>query len=342
MRRRLVNHHRLIKNIDRTAEKTERFFDRIFRHRRPRKLKDFTWKGPQYNPYRKEDTTGNRKLLIEVSILLLSVFSCIYLVIFSGLFDITRIHITGNNRIPTQEIETVVINTLEYRDLGFIPNKSFFTASIIDITEVLKKRFPIEQIRIEKRFPHEITIEIKEKVSTLIYDNGEMYALVGIDGSVVELIRAVEKHEWKEIVGEGVTTSPEGITSTVAVVVDRVHTPNTNTVYGEQTPEFPIVYDKRGHVVEKGSGVLEATEAQLMISWYNATKNTDFGISYITIENTLDFYLTTRDGWIIKTRFKRQNPEDQIREIKLALQKNETRKNLSYIDVRYENRIYWK
>ena len=68
----------------------------------------------------------------------------------------------------------------------------------------------------------------------------------------------------------------------------------------------------------------------------------DFGVTHFTIENNIDFYITTQDGWTIKTRFARQSAEDQIREIKLALQKIENKKSLSYIDIRYENRIYWK
>ncbi len=342
MRRRVVNHHRLIKNIDRTAEKTERFFDNILKGRGPRKVKDFTWKGTQYNPYRKEDTGRSKKIAIELSILGVSILLLIYLVIFSGLFNITEVHITGNSRIPTEEIEEVIANTLEYKSFGFIPNSSFVIANTVDISEVLKKRFPIEDIQVEKHFPHEMNIIIKEKVSTIIYDNGEMYGLVGLDGSVVELIRAVENHEWKDIIGKTVTSTADGVTSTIDIVVDQVHTPNTTNIYGDRTKEFPIIYDKRTHEVGKGLKVLKTEEVELLIAWYNQIKNMDFGVAYFTIENNVDFYITTQDGWIVKTRFARQSAEDQVREIKLALQKIENAKSLSYIDIRYENRIYWK
>ncbi|HRH23702.1 MAG TPA: FtsQ-type POTRA domain-containing protein [Candidatus Magasanikbacteria bacterium] len=342
MRKRIVNHHRLIKNIDRTAEKTERFFDKMFKNNKPRKVKDFTWKGTQYNPYRKEDTTGNKKMMIKLSVLVVSILLLIYMVIFSGLFNITDVHISGNSRITTAEIEEVISNTLGYKSFGFIPNSSFLIANTLDISEVLKKRFPIDEIQVEKRFPHEMNIVIKEKVSTIIYDNGVMYGLVGLDGSVVELIRAVENHEWKDIIGKVSTTTTDGVTTTVDVVVDQVHTPNTINIYGDKTKEFPIIYDKRKHEVGKGLKVLKPEEVELMIAWYNQVKNMDFGVSYFTIENNIDFYITTQDGWTIKTRFARSRAEDQIREIKLALQKIENKKNLSYIDIRYENRIYWK
>ncbi len=342
MRRKIVNHHRLIKNIDRTAEKTERFFDKIFKHHGPRKIKDFTWKGTQYNPYRKEDTGRSKKIAIELSILGVSIVLLIYLVIFSGLFNITEVHITGNSRIPTEEIEEVIANTLEYKSFGFIPNSSFIVANTLDISEVLKKRFPIEDIQVEKHFPHEMNIVITEKVSTIIYDNGKMYGLVGLDGSVVELIRAVENHEWKDITGKTVTTTADGVTSTIDIVVDQVHTPNTANVYGDRTKEFPIIYDKRAHEVDKGLKVLKPEEVELLITWYNQIKNMEFGVLYFTIENNVDFYITTQDGWIVKTRFARTRAEDQVREIKLALQKIESTKSLSYIDIRYENRIYWK
>lgn len=341
MRKRLVNHHKFIKSFDRTAEKTERFFDTLFKKNGPRKKKDFTWKGTQYNPFIKEDHSGKRKLILELIILGVSILAVIYLIVFSGFFNITHITISGNSKIATTEIEAVVRNTLEFKSYGFIPNSSFFVANVTDIQDVLQRRFPISEVVIEKKFPHDLIINISEKISTIIYDNGSKYGLVGLDGSVIELLRAVEDSEWTNIMGKGVTTTEDGTTSTIDIVTERLHIPDIKKVT-DQAGDYVVIYDKRGHQVDKGIVVMTPKEVQLMIDWYNEIKNENFGITMITIENDTDFSLQTKEGWIIKGRFVRKNTADQFRELKLALQKIENTKKLSYIDLRYENRIYWK
>lgn len=341
MRKRIVNHHKLIKTFDRTADKTERFFDKLFKKNGPRKKKDFTWKGPQYNPFIKEEKLHKGKLLLKIGTLIVSVVLLIYVVVFSRLFDITNISISGNKKISTAEIEGVIKNTLEYQSYGFIPNSSFFVANIDDIREVLKRRFPIDEIRIEKRFPHDLSIMLTEKISTIVYDNGSVYGLIGLDGSVIELIRAVENYEWKDVVGKMVTTTLDGTTTTVDVVSDRVHTPDTKKIL-DQAGEYPVIYDKRAHQTDKGLIVLRPEEVALLIAWYNEVKNLSFGVNSIIIENDLDFLIQTKEGWTIKSRFARNNAEEQVRELKLALPKIENTKKLSYIDLRYENRMYWK
>ncbi len=341
MRRRIVNHHKLIKSFDRTADKTERFFDKLFKNRDLRKKKDFTWKGTQYSPYKREDTSDRKKLVLELSILAVSVISLVYLIVFSGLFNITHITISGNKKITTAEIETVIKNTLDYKTLRVIPNSSYFLANIEDISEVLKRRFPIDTISITKEFPHDLKVEITEKISTIIYDNSSTYALVGLDGSIIELVREVENHEWEEVFGETVTTTADGATTTLTAVIGKKHVPDYKKIIGE-VGDYPLIYDKRGHVVEKGLSVLTPEEVRLMIEWYNGIKNNEFGIRAFVIENDIDFSIETREGWIIKGRFIRTDTLDQLRELKLALGKIDNTKNLSYIDLRYENRIYWK
>ena len=341
MRRRIVNHHKLIKSFDRTADKTERFFDKLFKNKEFRKKKDFTWKGPQYNPYRREDTSGRRKLTLELVILGSSTLLLIYLIVFSGLFNIRHITISGNKKIDAVEMEVVVKNTLEYKSFGFIPNSSYFVANIEDLKEVLTRRFPIDTITIEKKFPHDLAIGLTEKISTIIYDNGSIYAQVGLDGSVIELIRAVEDREWKEVISAVVTTTEDGTTTTIDAVVDKVHSPDSKGLITE-VGDYPLIYDKRGHTIDKGLKPLSGDEAQLALEWYNGIKNMEFGINLFGIENNTDFFIETKQGWVIKGRFIRKNVTDQIRELKLALQKIDDTKRLSYIDLRYENRIYWK
>jgi cell division septal protein FtsQ len=341
MRRKIVNHHKLIKSFDRTADKTERFFDKLFKKNGPRKKKDFTWKGTQYNPFTKVDHSEKRKLILELIVLTISIMAVIYLIVFSGLFNIIHIMISGNNKITAAEIKAVVKNTLEFKSYGCIPNSSFFVADVTDIKEVLKKRFPIDEIKIEKQFPHDLNITLTEKISTIVYDNGTVYGLIGLDGSVIELIRSVEDSEWKDVIGKGVTTTADGTTSTIDMVTERMHTPDTSKLT-EQTGEYPLIYDKREHQTDKGLTVLTPEEVKLMIDWHNEIKNETYGVAVFTIENDMDFSIQTKEGWIIKSRFARKNAVDQLRELKLALQKIENTKKLSYIDVRYENRIYWK
>jgi cell division septal protein FtsQ len=337
----MVNHHKFVKSFNRTADKTERFFGKFFKRKQHKKIKDYTWKGTQYNPYRKEDNSGKRKTIIKLSVLAITILGFGYVVIFSGLFDITDITVEGNEKISSEEIIEVINKTLEYKSLGFIPNASFFVANIEDLVAVLKGRFPIESVVVEKKFPHDLHVRIDEKILAIVYGNSSLYGLAGLDGSVIERIRAVETHEWQDVMGDVVTTTAEGVTTTLSVVRERIHIPDIASIEREMG-EYAIVYDKRGRDIDKGLQVLTPEEVKTTIEWYHRLKNTEFGMQYLTIENTMDFIVTTKEGWIIRSRFARTAVEKQIKELELALEKIENRRSIQYIDLRYENRIYWK
>lgn len=335
----LSSQHKLVRKVDRAAKKTERWFDRIFHKKNKKKIKGYHWEGTKYNPFTPEDNTFF-SYKIKVGVLCVSIIFLIYLTIFSGFFDITDITITGTDRIHITEVHEVVKNTLDYKNIGVIPNSSFFMANVRDVSEVLKTRFPIQDIRVEKKFPNEMNIQIVEKLSTVIYDNGLLYGIVGLDGRIIELSRAVLEYEWKNIWGTTVTTTIEGIQEQVPIIKGRIHTPDTLKL-AEEIGEYPIVYDKRERAMEKDTEVLHENEVRLIISWFQELQNTEFSSSLFEIQNNMDMHIYTPKGWIIKTRITRNSIEEQLREIRLVLDKNEE-SSLSYIDVRYKNRIYWK
>jgi len=336
----LSSQHKLVRKVDRVAKKTERWFDRIFYKKKKKKIKGYHWEGPKYNPFVPEDTAGFFSYKIKIGILCISTIVLVYLTIFSGFFDITNISITGTDRIDAIEMYEVVKNTLDYKNIGIIPNSSFFMANVRDVSEVLKTRFPIQDIRVEKRFPNDMNIQIVEKLSTVIYDNGSLYGIVGIDGRIIELSRAVLEYEWKNIWGTTVTTTEEGVEERVPVIIGRTHTPDISKLT-EEIGEYPIVYDKRDRIMEKDVEVLHKNEVVLIITWFQELQNTKFGSSLFEIQNNMDMSIHTQEGWIIKTRLTRNNVEEQLRELQLVLDKNEE-ETLSYIDIRYKNRIYWK
>jgi cell division septal protein FtsQ len=143
------------------------------------------------------------------------VLSAVGFFLFSPRFQIQSLSISGNNNIPTEELEKVAGEKAKtsFSLLGF----DVSTASIFLFgksgTDVLMEKFPeIEKVVVKKNFPDGITLEIVEKtpfaVWTDVFDNSKKY-LVDEKGSFVKnyedkeeyssLIRVNQKEKIKDL-----------------------------------------------------------------------------------------------------------------------------------------------
>lgn len=143
------------------------------------------------------------------------VLSAVGFFLFSPRFQIEELKVSGNDNIPTEELERVAGDETKtsFSFLGF----DISTASIFLFgksgTDVLKEAFPeIEEVVVKKNFPNGITLQIVEKtpfaVWTDSFDDSRGY-LVDKEGSFIKnyedkqeyssLIRADQKENIKDL-----------------------------------------------------------------------------------------------------------------------------------------------
>ncbi|MBI2436121.1 MAG: FtsQ-type POTRA domain-containing protein [Candidatus Magasanikbacteria bacterium] len=345
MYRRIINHHKIIKKVDRNLKKTHTWWNRIFNIGKSRS-RDFAWEGRTTNPYKIGMVSFFRRPLVQMSLICLACLFTLILGIYSSFFKLDTITISGLQRIDESELRSAVAGILTFKKLNVIPQSSYFTAGVDDIRNILKERFPIEKIVVQKKFPDVLSIIIEEKISTIIYDSGEYYSYIDLSGKVVEVIRKVGEHEWNIKTSITTSTNEFGEIETHEEIIEKTHVPDIKSVIA-QMGNYPLVYFKKDGDLQINDQILDAHEAKVLVDWFNLlTRTTDIPLKYFSIESdssdSKEFLIKTYEAWYIKSQLA-FSPQTQLEKIQALFREGDIdRAKLQYIDLRYIDRIFWK
>ncbi len=316
----------------------------IFSHSQntSRHQKDFSWRNRNKNPLIRKEKGSNIKIKFQILLIIIAIISMVWLAIYHSFFHISKINITGLQRIDEEEIITSIDSVINYKKLFILPGRNYFLVNVEEISTILKEKYPINSIIVKKTFPHSLSVVIEEKISTLIYDNSNKYAYIGLDGNIVEVIRTVGEDEWIHKTTTTLITNEEGIEIEKEKIIESTHKPPVNRIITEMG-DFPIVYDMRGKEVEQNSVVLKKDTVAGIIKWFDLINNrTDIPFGYIVIDNELgDGFIKTREGWEIKAKLNK-DVEKQFESLQFILKEKVNRQNLNYVDLRFGSQVYWK
>jgi len=338
VRRKLFNPYKQKRRWGRGVKRASKFVS----SRNQIKAKDASWRRRKTNPFHRNREEVNWGKRVKVIILVLALMGMVIFAIFHPFFHIKNQNITGLQRINETEFRDAVFGIIDYKKLFILPGKDYFMVNVEELEDIIKDRFPIESIIIKKAFPDTLDIQIEEKISTIIYDNGEKYNYLGLEGKIVEVLRKVGEDEWQEITKTVTSTNELGEDIQETKVIERIHRPALNDIIKE-LGDYPLVYDKRGFTREINTGVLQPKTVQGIITWFNlVNKRTDIPFGYIIIDNELgDAVIKTREGWGILVQLQ-TDVETQFEELQYLLKNKINRPHLNYIDLRFPGRVYWR
>lgn len=304
-----------------------------------RNKRDLAQRRQQANPYKLE--TKNWKNIIYVGIIVLCTTGTLWLCFYHPFFQIKHIDISGTERLNKEEIHTAVEGIIYYNILFLFPQKSYFLLDVDDVRDILLERLPIDHIRVVKEFPGTIHIEISEKISTIIYDDGAQYSYIDMSGYLVESIRKVGDDEWlieKEMV---TSTSETGEEFREERILSKTHIIPTKQIITEMG-EYPIIYDARTDKKIDNTKVLPEEITQGTMEWYSRIGQTDIPFHYIEIQTQLgEGRLYTKEGWYADI-FLDKDIDGQFNTLLFLLDEKIDRTQLNYIDLRFGDRVFWQ
>lgn len=127
----------------------------------------------------------SRAFWITLLILILSGI-LIYFVVFSQKFWVKSIRISGNQKVDTSEIESLVKEKIN-RQLFSFHSQSIFLSDTDDISESLLIKFPqIEKAKIKEEFPDVLLVEITERVPAGVWCYNEDCFSIDKSGVIFE------------------------------------------------------------------------------------------------------------------------------------------------------------
>lgn len=251
-----------------------------------------------------------RLAFLVVSSLVASVVFLVYSLFFSGLFSVKSVLVAGNEEISEEQVKNLTDNYLNKTYLlGYIkPFSNILFTSPEEIENFLRREFPIiGDVDVDKKlFAKALSIDIEERKIVGIWCKSE-------NGSCFYFDK------------EGVLFKP------------------APRVIGDV---FLIIEDGRWRDFKLTDGF----DDRALLEKINLTKNILDEMSFIAYDNfflpqgSFEFWVKTKEGWYIYLD-KEADIANQLAALKKFLNEKLSpvrRQTLQYLDLRINNRIYYK
>lgn len=125
--------------------------------------------------YKKPYRLRKRKSILKsrffwLAILILIIFGGIfYLICFYSFFQVKEIKISGNEKVSSENLENLLTGKINQKIL-FFSSESIFLANFSEIKkEILKDFLLVEEINLERKLPHTILLQVKERKPAAIF-----------------------------------------------------------------------------------------------------------------------------------------------------------------------------
>jgi len=226
------------------------------------------------------------------------ILGLIYLFIFSEVFEIREIEVLSPNEYLKTRIEEIIAPEL---------NKNIFLLKSAEIKTQILDQFPeILELDFQKKIPHALVIQVKEKkeIATLCYEDYQKCLFIDENGLMFKQVE-------KELIGD------DGL-------IILLREPNENLNLRESFSLNNKIED-----FLEIEGILE--------------NNLKIEIKNFIIISQKRLNIKTEEGWDIYFNLEK-DIKLQITKLRVLLEKEipmADRKNLEYIDLRFE-RIFYK
>jgi len=250
---------------------------------------------------------GNRFFWLTLLVLII-IGGVFYFIAFSSTFQIKEIKISGNQKISSENIKILIEEKLNKKILLF-DSKSIFLVNLNEINKIVLEKFlQLSQVNLERKFPNKIIVKIEERKPAAIFYSNENYFLIDKEGVIFEKISELSQQILKI----------KNLTIT------------TELKLGDKA----IEKNKLSQILEIESKLREDLKIPL---------------AELSIASEERINAKTSEGWEIYLNPK-NNIDWQLIKLSLILKEKipqEKRKNLEYIDLRFEKvyifpETYWQ
>ena len=264
----------------------------------------------------------------------------VYLFVFSPVFKIAEIKMSGNNLIASEQIESTVRSVLQSKILKIIPSDT----TLALIGERIKKD-------ILKAYPEIATVDIKrESISGLAVTVTEKQA------AAVICLSAAPSPSATLSPSPFLSASP--IASSFSVEHSQEKLPESGQCFFTDgagliyrgAPEIsgtllPTFYSDNAQLLQIGSAAISSTTLQFSLVLKKELRQAGVDLTGFILNDdvTPELKAFTSEGWLIY--FDRERPaltQAKILETLLNGEIKDKRATLQYVDLRVEDRAYYK
>lgn len=288
-----------------------------------KRKKDFNKKS-FINPFfsRKSASKLGLKKKLYLASFIFIIFSLIYIFWFSSIFNITEVEIVGGKFIDKDSIRQKAIEQTENKRFALFSQKNIFFFDNKNLIKSIQGNLLVGEFKIDKKlFSRKIVIDIKEKITSLAWLSGSESYLLDLEGVAV-----------KQVKSSDLLVEPS-LDGTEVIRPD----------FGEKNAI--LVYDESNTEVEVGKGAAKKELIIFVVELSEKLLNrADFEVSYYIVTGGYADQITmhTTEGWYGIFRIT-DSVDLQIERLFLILrQKVQSRSSLEYVDLRFEEKVFYK
>lgn len=133
-----------------------------------------------YNNAGREKKKSNRRALriIKYSLILFLLIGAIVALMMSSIFNVKTITVSGNNHLSTEEITSLS---------EIVIDQNIFRLSKGKTEKNIKENPYVENVKVSRKLPSEISIEIEERVPTYMLEYAGSYVYINNQGYMLEI-----------------------------------------------------------------------------------------------------------------------------------------------------------
>ncbi|MDP2741762.1 MAG: FtsQ-type POTRA domain-containing protein [bacterium] len=252
---------------------------------------------------------------------LIIVLSFLYIFVFSSIFQVKNIEVSGNEKIQNKDIQDFAFVRTGQKIISMgswhLESGSIFLVNYKKINkEILNNFSVIESVKISKKLPQTLTIEIIERKP--------LGAFCGSSVAVSETNSPPAKEECFLIDQNG-------------IIFESLSEISDNMIIVRKPLDIKQMFTGEKVVAENIMGIISKIER-------NLKDNLQINIEEAIISNPLRLDIKTNENWQIY--FDLDSDVDmQITKMNLLLNNEistDARKNLKYVDLRFKDKAYYK
>jgi cell division septal protein FtsQ len=252
-----------------------------------------------------------RKLIAFLFFILVSGLA--YFIFFSPYFSINKIEISGLEKINYDEIRAIVDEQVASHRFFIFSQNNIFIFDEESAKNKLNEKYALNLLKINKSLPGVIKVFLEEKKPALVWKTAEKFYLIDWEGVVIREITETEVSEYP----------------------------------GNQPgAKMAVVFDDSNASLAIKNKILTSEAVQTINELQNnLSRTTRLLISNFSMANHNDSTIKVRtsEGWDIYFSLTNDLNAQIVKLSAFLVEKNlEERKGLQYVDLRFEDRVYYK
>ncbi|MFH1047704.1 MAG: hypothetical protein V1738_05350 [Patescibacteria group bacterium] len=297
---------------------------------------------------RKKDF-GQIKRWLTVAALAGVVLFVFWYLFWSSSFKITEIVVEGASADTSPIIRETLEKRLEQRRFLLFPQSAVFVYDTTTAAEDIRSQFYLDSLEIKRKLPHTVTVKIQEKNSVAVLLSAGEFMTTDNSGFVVRKLTKRERIAMTDL-PDGMGAVETGELGAESVVVADV-TDESLTAVAEDAKKnsnpMPLILDRESVTAKltPGSQAIAPEILTLSLEAYAGLPNViNSGIRWFALESATDTVdVVLREGWHIYLTTMIPFSK-QMERLSLVMQENigERRAELEYIDLRYDERIFFR